>query len=226
MDAPERRRYDFHSHTYLTDGQTSATDLWHEADRLGHQVLAVTDHIALNDPAPILERLRAEARAYEEGPLRPFIGVEVTTVPPRRIADVAKEARRAGAEIVIVHGETLAEHVAPGTNHAAIECAEVDLLAHPGLLTEADAELARAHGVFLEISGRRGHAFGNGHVARVALAAHADLVVDSDAHAPEQLLAFEAAERIAHGAGLTPEAVAQALREAPERLVRRLGQRG
>ncbi len=222
MPPTERSRLDFHAHTYLTDGSTSATDMWAGADRLGHKLLAITDHVALNDPTRLLTQLREEARAYEEGPMETLVGVEVSMVPPRKIADVARAARRAGAEIVIVHGETLADPVPPGTNHAAIDCPEVDLLAHPGLLEPADAELARAHGTFLEISGRRGHAFGNGHVARTALAARASLVVDSDAHAPEQLLTMPRAREIALGAGLSEAEAARALREAPELLLRRL----
>ncbi|MCI4339972.1 MAG: histidinol phosphate phosphatase domain-containing protein [Thermoplasmata archaeon] len=223
MTEPTRRRFDFHSHTFLSDGDASATDMWAAADRLGHRVLAVTDHVALNDPSPVLERLRAESRAFADGPLLPFIGVEISMVPPRHIDGVAKAARRAGAEIVIVHGETLAEPVPLGTNRAAIECREVDLLAHPGLLDAADAELAHAHGTFLELSGRNGHSISNGHVARTALAAGASVVVDSDAHATRELLPIERAERVALGAGLVAADVARALDEAPRALVRKLG---
>ncbi len=218
---PDRPRFDFHSHTFLTDGTTSATDLWFHADRLGHRVLAVTDHVSLNDPAPLLARLRAESEAFEDGPLVPLIGVEVSMVPPARIAGVARAARRAGAQIVIVHGETPVEPVPAGTNHAAIDCRDVDLLAHPGLLDPEDAELARAHGTFPELSGRRGHSLANGHVARIAIESGADLVVDSDAHSPEQLLPLELARRIAAGAGLPVDAVARALSDAPRRLADR-----
>jgi putative hydrolase len=142
-------------------------------------------------------------------------------VPPARIAGVARAARRAGAQIVIVHGETPVEPVPAGTNHAAIDCRDVDLLAHPGLLDPEDAELARAHGTFLELSGRRGHSLANGHVARIAIESGADLVVDSDAHSPEQLLPLELARRIAAGAGLPVDAVARALSDAPRRLADR-----
>lgn len=220
-EMPDRPRFDFHSHTFLTDGNTAPTDMWLHADRLGHRVLAITDHVALDDPGPLLRRLSQEARAFEEGPMIPLIGVEVSMVPPAHIAGVARAARRAGAQIVIVHGETPAEPVPEGTNHAAIDCRDVDLLAHPGLLDPRDAELAKAHGTFLEISGRRGHSLANGHVARVALEARADLVVDSDAHAPEQLLSIEFARKIAAGAGLPVTEVQRALAEAPRRLADR-----
>jgi putative hydrolase len=221
----ERPRFDFHSHTFLTDGTTSATDMWLHADRLGHRVLAVTDHVSLDDPRPLIKRLRSEAKAFEDGPMVPFVGVEVSMVAPARIAQVARAARRAGAQIVIVHGETPAEPVPAGTNHAAIDCRDVDLLAHPGLLDPKDAELARDHGTFLELSGRRGHSLANGHVARVALSAGADLVVDSDAHSPDQLLGIDFARKIAAGAGLSAAAVQQALSDAPNRLAERLRKR-
>lgn len=216
-------RYDFHAHTYLTDGTSSATDMWRHSDRLLHRAQAITDHLSLEDPAPMLARLHQEARAWEGAPLVTLVGVEISMVPPRRIADVARAARRAGAEIVIVHGETPVEPVPEGTNRAALDAPEVDLLAHPGLLSEADAARAHDHAKVLELSARRGHALANGRVAQRALAASADLVVDSDAHGPEQLVSHELAQRIAAGAGLDADGVARALEEGPQRLLRRCG---
>jgi putative hydrolase len=220
-DVLARERFDFHSHTFLTDGTGSPTDMWSRAEHTGHQVLAITDHVSMNDPAPIVARLLQEAEAFVDGPLIPLVGVEVSLVPPRHIPKVARAARRAGAQIVIVHGETLAEEVPPGTNRAAVDCPEIDVLAHPGLLEPADAALAKAHGTFLELSGRRAHSLANGHVAQVALAAGADLIVDSDAHAPDQLIPFPEARRIAAGAGLSPSDVLRAVSSAPRRLADR-----
>lgn len=226
-EAADRRppRYDFHAHTYLTDGASSATDMWRHSDRLRHRAQAITDHVALEDPGPILTQLRAEARAWEGSGLITLVGVEISMVPPRRVADVARAARRAGAEIVIVHGETIVEPVPAGTNHAALEAPEVDLLAHPGLLTEADAALAHDHAKVLELSARAGHGLTNGHVAQRALAAGVDLAVDSDAHAPDQLVGPELARKIAGGAGLSEPQVLAALQDGPERLLRRCGKR-
>ncbi len=221
-DRPPYARYDFHSHTYLTDGNTSATAMWRYALQLRHEVLAITDHLGTEDPAPLLARLRSEARAWEDSPLIPLIGVEVTHVPPRKVPEAVRAARRAGAEVVIVHGETLAEQVLPGTNRAALELGEVDILAHPGLLTPEEAELARAHGTILELSGQRAHALANGHIARLALAAGAPLAVDSDAHAPEQLLPAELARKVALGAGLPEDRLRAVLEDAPRALLKRV----
>lgn len=225
--APEDRlirRMDFHSHSYLTDGETSPTDMWNEAVALEHRALALTDHLSLEDPKPLLDRLHQEARAWDDSDFVPIVGVELTKIPPPRIAAAAREARRAGAEIVIVHGETIVEHVAPGTNHAAIESGLVDVLAHPGLLDPKDAELAKANSVVLEISGREGHAYCNGHVVRLALEAGAELVVDSDAHSPEQLIPLARARRIALGAGLPEKELHRVLSTTPEALVKRVRQ--
>jgi putative hydrolase len=220
---PLRDRYDFHCHTFLTDGRSSATDMWSEADRIGHRALAVTDHVALDDPQPLLDRLRREAKAWEGQELTTLVGVEVTMLPPRRIPDTVRAARRAGAEVVIVHGETLAQAVPLGTNRAAVELNDVDILAHPGFITVEEAELAKAHDVILEISARSIHMSTNGHVARTALEVGNDLVVDSDAHAIDQLVPSHVARQVARGAGVPESAVARVLRETPQRLLKRCG---
>ncbi|MCI4347854.1 MAG: histidinol phosphate phosphatase domain-containing protein [Thermoplasmata archaeon] len=218
-----RNRYDFHSHTFLTDGTSSATDMWQEADVLGHRALAITDHIALEDPVPLLERLRQEAKAWENDALQTLIGVEVTMVHPRRIPEVVRAARRAGAEVVIVHGETPANPVPPGTNRAVVEMNDVDVLAHPGFITVEEAELAKAHDVVLEVTARRLHLVTNGHVVRTALQVGNDLVVDSDAHATNELVTLDAARIVARGAGVPDTMLTRVLAETPRRLLRRCG---
>jgi putative hydrolase len=217
-----RKRIDFHSHSYLTDGGTSPTEMWNEAEALDHRALALTDHLSLEDPKPLLDRLHQEAGAWDGAEFLPIVGVELTKVPARRIADVARACRRAGAEIVIVHGETVVEHVPVGTNHAAIDSGEVDVLAHPGLLDPKDAELAKAHSVALEISARRGHSLCNGHVARLAADVGAELVVDSDAHDIDQLVPWEMARRVALGAGVAEPQLERVLFTTPMALVHRL----
>ena len=56
------------------------------------------------------------------------VGVELRHVPPALLPDTVREARECGAEIVLVHGETLCDQVAEGTNFAAVE-AGADVLA-------------------------------------------------------------------------------------------------
>ena len=57
---------------------------------------------------------------------------------------------------MVIHGETLVEPVPPGTNRASVECPDVDVLGHPGLLTEEEAALAVQNNVFLEITSLAG----------------------------------------------------------------------
>ncbi|MEK6621986.1 MAG: histidinol phosphate phosphatase domain-containing protein, partial [Planctomycetota bacterium] len=115
--------------------------------------------------------------------------------------------------LVIVHGETITEPVLPGTNRAAIE-AGADIIAHPGLITEEDAKFARMNNVRLEISGRKGHSYANGHVAKMAKKVGAKLVFGSDSHTPDDLLERKQAERIARGAGLEEEDIQMMFKEA------------
>ena len=117
-----------------------------------------------------------------------------------------------GAKVVNVHGETVTEPVEPGTNMAAVSSSNVDILAHPGLITPDEARIASKNGVFLEVSARKGHGFANGHVVKTARQAGAVMVLDSDAHEPGDLLTREFAMRVARGAGLD-QADAEALLE-------------
>jgi putative hydrolase len=113
--------------------------------------------------------------------------------------------------------------VPPGTNRAAVELNDVDVLAHPGFVTTEEAELAKAHDVILELSARALHMVTNGHVARTALEVGNDLVVDSDAHATDQLVTAHHAREVARGAGVPESSVTRVLRETPQRLLKRCG---
>jgi len=57
----------------------------------------------------------------------------------------------------------------------------------------------------LEISARKGHSLGNGHVVHTALEVGADLVVNTDTHAPEDMITYQMAEKIALGSKFTPK---------------------
>ena len=120
-----------------------------------------------------------------------------------------------------MHGETVVEPVEPGTNRAAIDCEDVDVLAHPGLLDPQDAARAAARGCFIEVSGRKGHGFANGHVVRTALAAGAPLILDSDAHEPQDLLTPAFARTVLLGAALPESELQTVLLANPQALLAR-----
>lgn len=197
---------DLHTHTFFSDGVLVASELARRAEAKGLTALGITDHGDLSNIDFIVPRIVAVAEKLNEVmALEVVPGIELTHVPPAHIAEGAALARRLGARIVIVHGETVVEPVAPGTNRAAIE-AGVDVLAHPGLITEEEAALAAANGVLLEISARGGHSLTNGHVGKTAMAAGASLVLNTDSHAPGDLIDGAFARKVVVGAGLPASA--------------------
>ncbi|MFA4936242.1 MAG: histidinol phosphate phosphatase domain-containing protein, partial [Candidatus Methanoperedens sp.] len=146
---------------------------------------------------------------------------ELTHVPPGKMPQLVEKARKLGAEIVVVHGETTVEPVPEGTNHTAVSL-DIDILAHPGFITVEDAELARDNGICLELTSRNGHNRTNGHVARIANEAGADLIVDTDTHHPHDLINDEVALRIAMGAGLDEKGAKKATGANPLNLIKGL----
>lgn len=201
---------DFHTHTILSDGELLPSELVQRANQKGCRCLAVTDHADSSNLDFVLSRItRFIEELGRDWDMLVIPGVELTHVPPSRIGALARRARQMGARWVVVHGETVVEPVAPGTNRAAIE-AGVDLLAHPGLIDPQDAAMAAAAGVFLEVSTRKGHSLSNGWVVRRAQEAGARILVNSDTHAPEDVLDAQSRARVALGAGMTGQEVERA----------------
>lgn len=214
---------DFHTHTIFSDGELLPSELAQRARERGCRCLAITDHADSSNLDFVLSRLlRFVEELGKDWQMLVIPGVELTHVPPSRIQALTRRARQMGAKWVVVHGETLVEPVAPGTNRAAIE-ARVDLLAHPGLLGPDEATMAAASGVFLEITTRKGHSLTNGWVLRRAQEAGARLLVNTDTHAPLDILAVEERIRIARGAGMSPEELEGAWSNAME-VMRSMGE--
>ena len=200
---------DLHTHSIFSDGDLIPAELAQRAYAAGYKMLAITDHADHSNFDFILPRIiKVCLKISEKGKILALPGVEITHVDPSDISALVSDARKLGAKIVVVHGETLVEPVPPGTNLAAINSA-VDILAHPGLITEDEAQLAAEKGVCLEITTRRGHAFSNGHVARLARKFKAKLVLNNDTHAPGDFVGSKMATNIARGAGLTDEEIAE-----------------
>jgi histidinol phosphatase-like PHP family hydrolase len=216
--------YDFHTHTSLSDGEFSPIELIRRALVNDYQVIALTDHASLGElPRIIQETAEACALARSHWNILAIPGIELTHLPTHAIAEAAKKAKELGARIVVVHGETIVEPVEKGTNLAALHSPHVDILAHPGLLSLEEAQLAAANGTFLEISARKGHCLTNGLVASLAQQAGAKLLLNSDAHTAYDLLTSSLANAIAHGAGLDNAACQQVLSLNPQALIQKLG---
>jgi histidinol phosphatase-like PHP family hydrolase len=214
-------RIDLHTHTIFSDGDLTPSELVRRAMELGHTAIAITDHVDITNIDFVVPNLvKAADLGSDYIPVIP--GVELTYVPPSKIDMMAKKAKALGAKIVVVHGETVVEPVPPNTNLMSVRSSSVDILAHPGLITLEEAEIAAKNNVALEITGRAGHNITNGHVANMARKAGAKMVVDSDAHTVGNLMDENRARVVAKGAGLTEEEIRLALNVTPYEMIRHL----
>jgi len=215
--------YDFHTHTFLSDGELSPVELIRRASEKGYRGIALTDHVGVGSLERLIREIVEDCRiAREHWDIAAIPGVELTHLPARTIAQAAKRAKELGAWIVVVHGETVVEPVEKGTNLAAVRSPDVDILAHPGLITIEEARLAASNGVFIEVSARKGHSLTNGHVVKTALAAGCKMLLDSDAHDSHDLLSPELATAILLGSGLGEKESKEVLAANPSILLKKL----
>ncbi|OQD58955.1 hypothetical protein MBBAR_6c00650 [Methanobrevibacter arboriphilus JCM 13429 = DSM 1125] len=215
------KRIDLHMHSLFSDGELLPSELARRAAVLNHETIAITDHIDSSNISSLSKLAGALDDINENWDINVVPGAEITHVPIEIIDSLAIKAREFGAKIIVVHGETLSEPVIPGTNLAAVQSENVDILAHPGLITHEEAEIAKDNNIFLEISARAGHSLSNGHVAKVACDVGADLVIDTDAHAPNDLITFEKAKLIGLGAGLSEKQADKALIDNPIKILKK-----
>jgi histidinol phosphatase-like PHP family hydrolase len=194
---------DLHTHSIFSDGELIPAELVRRAQNKGYEGIAITDHADSSNLDWIIPRLVRFCRQLKrENNFLVVPGIELTHIDPESIFSLSQESRKLGAEIILVHGETIVEPVSPGTNRAALE-ADIDILAHPGLITEEEVLIAKEKGIYLEISSRKGHSLTNGHVARLAKNYGVPLILNTDAHGADDLIDSFQARRVALGAGLT-----------------------
>lgn len=193
---------DLHTHSIFSDGELIPAELARRAFAMGYRAIAITDHMDQSNIDLIIPRIVKAVTALKNHVSIEIIpGAEITHVPPSLIPDMVKEARELGAKIVAVHGESIVEPVAEGTNRAAIE-AGADILAHPGLITNDDLLFAKEKGITLEITARKGHSLSNGYVAKWALNLGIPLILNTDTHSPSDLITKHFARQILISAGI------------------------
>ncbi|MEW6621368.1 MAG: histidinol phosphate phosphatase domain-containing protein [bacterium] len=193
---------DLHTHSLLSDGVLLPSELASRAEEKGIDVLAITDHVDDSNIDFVIPRLLYACDELNKVmKIKLIPGCELTHIPPVLISKLATRARNMGARLIIVHGETLVEPVTKGTNMAALH-SDIDILAHPGLLTKEETQLAKTRNIALEITTRRGHCLTNGHVVKMAQLAGAKLILNSDAHQIEDLIDLSFAQGVARGAGI------------------------
>lgn len=218
------QRIEFHCHSIFSDGLLLPAGLVREAEIRGHSTLAITDHVDESNMEEVIKTLtRYEKETRGRLPIKFIPGVEISYIKPEYIIKQCLKARKLGAKIVVVHGESPVEPVYPGTNHAAVsQKGPVDILAHPGNISEEDVKLAAQNEVFLELSARKGHKQGNQHVAGMALRFGAKLLVDTDCHSENDLITQEQAFQICKESGLSDEEAIKTIRDNPQFLLKRI----
>lgn len=215
--------YDLHVHSLFSDGELLPSEIARRAEALGYKAIAISDHVDPSNMEWVLTKvLKAREQLQDHFNVQIVVAVELTHLPPKLIEKYAKQAKALGAELVLVHGETIVEPVAKGTNRAAASCGYVDILAHPGLIAVEEAEKAVENGVFLEISARSGHSLSNGHVVKVAEEAGAKLLLNSDLHSPSDFLTPDHAIKVVLGAGVPRNRLEEVLLQNPKKLLREL----
>lgn len=216
--------FDFHTHTFLSDGENSPIELIRIANANGYSVIGITDHVSYSNIDYIIDAVKRDCRLAEKyWDIKAIAGVELTNVPAKSIDGMAKHAKEKGAELVVVHGESIAEQVEPKTDYYAVHSDYVDILAHPGLITPEEAAQAASKGIFLEITGRAGHSLTNGHVVKTGRQQGAKFLINSDSHSHRNLYSGDGQLKVARGAGLEEEEIKEIFEKNVELLLKRIG---
>ena len=179
---------DLHTHTLLSDGALLPSELVRRAVVKGYEAIALTDHVDSSNIDFVLPRLVRISRILTAcWPIKVVPGVEITHAPLEEIEGLIKYGRSNSAGIIVVHGETISEPVIAGTNRKAIEC-RADILAHPGLLTEEEANLSKTNGVYIEVTTRKSHLKTNKHIKDIYRKTNINLILNTDTHQPEDMI--------------------------------------
>jgi histidinol phosphatase-like PHP family hydrolase len=221
--AGDTLRSDFHTHTILSDGILLPIELIRRVTVMGYRAIGITDHVGLSNIEHVVPKIIKDCELAEKNwDIIAIPGIEITHIPPKEIGRVVSLAKKLGAELIVVHGESPIEPVEEGTNLYAVNNPDVSILAHPGFLTTDVAEKARDNNIFLEITSRVGHSYTNGIVAKVGKKVGAKFLVNTDAHIPSDLIDEKKAMDIALGAGLDKKEAKIAVNENPDILLKRL----
>ncbi len=196
--------YNLHCHSLLSDGELLPSEIAIRYLSLGYKAIAITDHADYSNIEWVTKAILNFTQNWPKKafPIKVLPGIELTHLPLEQFAPLAKYARAAGIKVIVAHGETLVEPVLKGTNRACLE-ADIDILAHPGLINDSDVKLAKRKDVFLEVTTRKGHSDTNAHVVERALKFGARLILNNDSHTPEDIIGQEQLIGVARKAGLS-----------------------
>lgn len=193
---------DLHMHSLLSDGVLLPSELARRAEAKGYIAMAITDHVDESNFEYVVSSIVKFSIATRNlTKVKIIPGCEITHVAPESIKKLAQECRKLGANIIVVHGETPVEPVKEGTNSAAVE-SDIDILAHPGLLTQQQAQIAARRKIAIEITTRQGHCLGNGNVAKLWGKYKFPVVLNTDTHSPDNIITRDFAKTVLLCAGI------------------------
>jgi histidinol phosphatase-like PHP family hydrolase len=199
--------YNLHTHSLLSDGVLLPSEIAVRYAALGYKAIAITDHVDYSNIEQVIKEILVFTRHWpKNSPIKVLPGIELTHLPLKQFNPLAKYARERGIKVIIGHGETIVEPVIKGTNLAALE-ADIDILAHPGLITDKEVKLAKAKGIFLEVTTRKGHCNTNCHIVKQAKKIGARLILNHDSHVPEDMINQNQFLKIASKAGLKAQEI-------------------
>ena len=211
---------DLHTHTLLSDGELLPVELARRAQEKGYKVIGITDHVDSSNIDFVVPRIINACKDINKNwEIKAVPGVEITHMPVELIKGTAKFIRSKGIKLILSHGETMVEPVIGGTNKESL-LSDINILAHPGLISLEDAKLAAARNIYLEITTRKGHSLTNGHVVKIAKLAGAKLVLNTDSHIPDNLITRDFAEKVLSGAGLDRKEIRQVFKNSEELVAR------
>ena len=104
--------FDLHTHTILSDGEMLPIEVIRRMAVTLDTTVAITDHVDTSNTETVQETLALVRESA--GCLEAFLcGVEITHVPPSQIASLARKAKAAGADIVVVQGRQPSNQLHP-----------------------------------------------------------------------------------------------------------------
>jgi len=195
--------YNLHCHSLLSDGVLLPSEIAARYYAAGYKLIAITDHVDYSNIETVVKSiLNFTSNWPKNAPIKVLPGIELTHLMPEQFKPLVRYARGKGIKVIVGHGETPAEPVIASTNRAALESG-IDILAHPGLITDEDVALAIEKKVFLEVTSRRGHNATNTHVAAQAKKNGARIVLSTDSHSPEDIISPAQLRKTGIDAGLS-----------------------
>jgi putative hydrolase len=215
---------DLHSHTDWSDGGASVLEMGRAAQARGYKYLAITDHspriTVVNGLGP--ERLAAQRRLIDQANLELegitlLQGVEVDINEDGSLDEPDDALAALDLVVASPHVKLRMEPQAMTERMLrAVEHPHVDMIGHPtgrrpgsrpgaSYDFEAVFEAAAGHGVVMEIDCDPARMDLSPELARMAASLGCRLSLDSDAHAPDQLLYVDLGLWTARRAGISSD---------------------